>query len=697
MKRLIALVICVTTLLSAVGVRAMNIATYSFRYGSATDIVVDGKDDLWVRDMLEWAEIEQTKGEIVIPEHFRERYKRITQEGKKIVLVLCYGNPIYSGTTNVVMPTVSNKPYFDAWINYVSTMVNEFKDIVDHFEIWNEPNLSYANSNASAAEYAELCVETKKVIEKIQPQAVVIGGAIAYARSHNQFVKNFYNNGGNQMDGISFHIYDYANVPEDKWESVLLAAFEGLMDSLDCNLPLWFTETGYCTGTGDNAVSEEQQAAYLIRMQALWDNYLKTEKREGEIFWFFTNDWTTDSGDTSGNHGLIDVNGVAKDSYYTFKALNRLISDKVFESMTVNNVAYRAIYKDELSKDELYIMWNKYGNEQTNTIAYDCDEARIYNYKGELLDCLYGSGNVAITFDDKPKMVELVNYGTSIKRLDYIQEKGILNISGECNFTDVITLEIEKDENIIKSIEVPVTDGEFEKEIYIDETGCVTVYAGRLEAGINYFDNEEIKLNTADEVMINATVIVDGSNVSISGETENVEDGKNLSIIVIPQSTDKSILKSYNLAYIGETSVSENKFSHSFKMPEKSEGKYKIYISGGDVMNVFNQSLEYGESNQLVGVLSFDVKKTAEITVTAKFNNTDNEDRSANVIAAQYDNGGALIKAEFDKVTVEAATVLAKPYSVSFGLDNKTVAVKAFVFDDFGNLRPLAPCAVPKE
>ena len=181
MKRLIALVICVTTLLSAVGVRAMNIATYSFRYGSATDIVVDGKDDLWVRDMLEWAEIEQTKGEIVIPEYFRERYKRITQEGKKIVLVLCYGNPIYSGTTNVVMPTVSNKTYFDAWINYVSTMVNEFKDIVDHFEIWNEPNLSYANSNASADEYAELCVETKKVIEKIQPQAVVIGGAIAYA------------------------------------------------------------------------------------------------------------------------------------------------------------------------------------------------------------------------------------------------------------------------------------------------------------------------------------------------------------------------------------------------------------------------------------------------------------------------------------------------------------------------------------
>ena len=697
MKRLIALVICVTTLLSAVGVRAMNIATYSFRYGSATDIVVDGKDDLWVRDMLEWAEIEQTKGEIVIPEYFRERYKRITQEGKKIVLVLCYGNPIYSGTTNVVMPTVSNKTYFDAWINYVSTMVNEFKDIVDHFEIWNEPNLSYANSNASAAEYAELCVETKKVIEKIQPQAVVIGGAIAYARSHSQFVRDFYNNGGNQMDGISFHIYDYANVPEDKWESVLLAAFEDLMDSLDCNLPLWFTETGYCTGTGGNAVSEELQAAYLIRMQALWDNYLKTEEREGEMFWFFTNDWTTDSGDTSGNHGLIDVNGVAKDSYYTFKALNRLITDKVFDSMIVNNAAYRAIYKDELSKDELYIMWNKYGNEQTNTIAYDCDEARIYNYKGELLDCLYGSGNVAITFDDKPKMVELVNYGTSIKRLDYIQEKGILNISGECNFTDVITLEIEKDENIIKSIEVPVTDGEFEKEIYINEIGSVIVYAGRPEAGANYYDSKEIELNSINEVSINATVVANGANVSISGEVENAEDGTALSIIVIPQSVEQTALNSYNLAHIGEMTVSKNKFSHSFSMPENSEGKYRICISGQDVVNVFNQSLEYGESNQFVGVLDFEVKKTAEIAVTAMFNNTDEEDRSAQIIVAQYDNEGALIKAETDKVTVAAGTVLAKPYSASFELDEKAITVKAFVFDNFENIRPLVPCAVPKE
>ena len=212
-KKLCAVLLCASAMLQgAANAQAMGLASWINRYGELTDTAVDAQNKLWVRDIEEWSDFETDDNGIIIPERVKKRYKRLKEENKEIVMVLAYGNALY-GDSNTAMPTVDNTEYFEKWLNYVRTVVTEFKDEVNYFEIWNEPNLAVSNPNATATDYAKMAVATKNAIKEIKEDAYVIGGAIAYANRHKQFTRDFYNNGGNEMDALSFHIYEYAAKP----------------------------------------------------------------------------------------------------------------------------------------------------------------------------------------------------------------------------------------------------------------------------------------------------------------------------------------------------------------------------------------------------------------------------------------------------------------------------------------------------
>lgn len=697
LKKLAALLLCVPFICSTIGADAMEIAAWTYRYGSYMDIVADGQDGLWIRDIMEWADFEKDENEIVIPESFRNRYKQLKADGKQIIMVLGYGNALYSGASNVTMPTVDNEAYFDAWLHYVRTMVTAFQDEVSHFEIWNEPNLEYANPNATAAQYAQLCIETKKAIEqthRLGEDAVVIGGAFAYARGHSNFVRDFCNSGGSEMDGLSFHIYDYTYTPEGKWAPVLLEAFGNLMDELNYNKPLWFTETGYFTGTGADAVSEKTQASYMIRMQVLWDQFLKTRNREGKIFWFFTNDWGDDRSGISANHGLLNVNGTAKESFYTFKALNALIDGKEFVELSNSGGTYKALYKNPNSNDELYILWNSNNVESAQTVAFACDEVRVYDYKGELLQTVSGgSGSVEIRADGAPKFVECLHYGTTVEKLDYMPSKKVLKVSGICNFTDSVEIEIVKDGITLDKATAAVTDGRFEKELYTNAYGTCNVYAGRSAGDASYYGSAAFDFGQgSDNLTIeNVTLAINDGNVSISGTVNGADDGECISIMVLPEGVNTGSVTAYNLAYIGETAVLESTFQHSFKMPEKSEGDYKIYLGGPSIANVFSDELQHGANDQLIGVCEISASKQDAVIVCAGLNNTSPAEQIANIIIAQYTASGRLKDVKIETVQVEAGSVLEKPYYAEAPIDKDASIVKAFILDGTNNIRPLAP------
>ena len=121
-------------------------------------------------------------------------------------------------------------------------------------------------------------------------------------------------------------------------------------------------------------------------------------------------------------------------------------------------------------------------------------------------------------------------------------------------------------------------------------------------------------------------------------------------------------------------------------MPERSEGKYRLYIGGSDI---FNKDFENGTNSHFVGVCDLAAEKRNSICVYARLNNTDTVQRSAGIVVAQY-RDKALNDVKTEKVTVAANNVLGGAYNFAVPLAAGTTEVKVFVLDSLNNLTPLS-------
>lgn len=135
-------------------------------------------------------------------------------------MVLCYGNPLYGANENLGARIFTDEATMTGWLAYVRATVKRYKGKVKEWEIWNEPNLG---DNASfAASYANILMKTVKVVKEEQPDAVIIGFALAgtphnFAREVFETLKK--NKQETIVDYLSFHPYvhnpDEANADID--------------------------------------------------------------------------------------------------------------------------------------------------------------------------------------------------------------------------------------------------------------------------------------------------------------------------------------------------------------------------------------------------------------------------------------------------------------------------------------------------
>jgi hypothetical protein len=86
----------------------------------------------WVRDDLSWGAVEhEAAGQYEIPAAVRERGAKLRREGIRSLLILGYGNRFHKHASAVEPP---------AFEKYTEFVARELAGVVDHFEIWNEPN-----------------------------------------------------------------------------------------------------------------------------------------------------------------------------------------------------------------------------------------------------------------------------------------------------------------------------------------------------------------------------------------------------------------------------------------------------------------------------------------------------------------------------------------------------------------------------
>ena len=239
----------------------------------------------WVRIQSGWARTETEKG-IYHFEWLDRIVDNLISRGLKPWLCLCYGNALYTRAARESFGAVGFPPILTAaeryaWECYVSATADHFKDRVQYFEIWNEPDwlwrcgrdeneksFEWLLQNArNPAEYGNFAIATSQAVKKTHPHARMIGGAIC--QKDLRFLDTAFRTGmADSIDAISFH--DHTNNEMPLFE--LIPALRALGRTYNPGLEIIQGESGAPSrsdGCGGDMVkgawTPKKQAKMLLR------------------------------------------------------------------------------------------------------------------------------------------------------------------------------------------------------------------------------------------------------------------------------------------------------------------------------------------------------------------------------------------------------------------------------------------------
>ena len=305
---------------------------------------------LW-RSSVPWVSVEKKHGVYTVPAAVDLVTNTASDLGMDPLIILAYGNDNLYG-----LPNPTNPIWLEAYLNYCRTVARHFGDRVTYYEIWNEWNHSSMGKTDPACRggsyYAMVLAAASKAIKEINPNAKIIGGAMAgYGEAWMTDMLNYDgNNDGRSdameaMDGFSFHIYatDWVSTFYSPHVQDYPGVYDHVISVLDrygdaSTKEIWVTETGWSTCIGPG-VTEEMQAAYMVQMYA-WA--LAHPDKVDRIFWYdmmndcdpHALDWDPKAGEH--NWGLIhswtNVDGEplpysAKKSYAAMCAMTSIMAN----------------------------------------------------------------------------------------------------------------------------------------------------------------------------------------------------------------------------------------------------------------------------------------------------------------------------------------------------------------------------------
>lgn len=154
------------------------------------------------------------------------------------------------------------------WSDFVSTCVNRYKASVQHWGMWNEPNLSGFFSGTRAQYIQDILLRGANAVKAACPTCKVLGPDLAHLQSGSwdSWLADVLDQGGGSLDIVTHHIYRgtsgefFRELDGTKWpwepaavKAILNAHGAGSKD-------LWITETG--VDTADHG--EAAQAQFIV-------------------------------------------------------------------------------------------------------------------------------------------------------------------------------------------------------------------------------------------------------------------------------------------------------------------------------------------------------------------------------------------------------------------------------------------------
>ncbi|MDP9166749.1 MAG: cellulase family glycosylhydrolase [Actinomycetota bacterium] len=255
------------------------------------DLMADMKVS-WVRMDVDWSAVESGRGQ------FDWSYPdRISSEasahGMKVLAVVAFSPAWARPSATGPSATISHaRPdQLSDFTDFARAAVQRYASQGVHsWEVWNEPNSGkFWPPRPDADEYGRMFREAAAAIHGVDSGATVLIGGLAprydgpdAGISPADYLERLYANGSAQVaDGIAVHPYSFPALPADASQPNIVGGFQDLpalhgvtSKHGDGGKKIWITEFGAPTGTGPNAVSEQDQAKALLQARheaGSWD------------------------------------------------------------------------------------------------------------------------------------------------------------------------------------------------------------------------------------------------------------------------------------------------------------------------------------------------------------------------------------------------------------------------------------------
>jgi hypothetical protein len=320
--------------------------------------------ELTFRSDAYWSTIESSKGVLSWPSSLDDLdalVDAMVARQLRPILILDYGNKFYDGGT---------QPFSDAaisaYVRYALYVVQHFQNRVSQFEVWNEWSIGAGaqgagSSKGDAIQYTNLLRATYKAIKAIRPDVVVLGGGSGVGDKQLAWVTEFVAAGGLEtLDGFSVHPYVHCDggVKGASKASSPLAGLSNLfepsrsgigtgrvvneviggtpeeaisrIDTLHQqfgksqpgrSVPIYITEIGWPTSSGQCGIPQFAAAAYLQRF------FLQARARPwiAGVWWYDLFDDGNDDSNREHRFGLFTSTGAAKPAAASLQSILRFM------------------------------------------------------------------------------------------------------------------------------------------------------------------------------------------------------------------------------------------------------------------------------------------------------------------------------------------------------------------------------------
>jgi len=326
------------------------------------------------------------------------------------VLVTLGGNPCWAASFS---RGPVNRVDFSRFVEYVAAVVARYKDIVDDWAIYNEPDAASVARHTPDCidpaspmliafgdhpqEYVETLRTAFQTIRSIDPDARVVLGGIAYDNFTSEagpFVADFLpqilsRGAGKYFDVMNFHYYpEY----DQRWAKEGLPGIVGkthviraILALYGLDKPMICSELGESSGNiyAGDARSPHTQAQAVVKLFAR-----AFSVGIGLPIWYNMNDYES-PGDPYRFHGLLDVAYQPKPALSAYHTLSSQLRGQVF-SRSLGRTEWGAkdvegyVFHDENQTNETIILWSGDGNPQA--VALPSGVREVLDIFGEAID-----------------------------------------------------------------------------------------------------------------------------------------------------------------------------------------------------------------------------------------------------------------------------------------------------------------------